>query len=256
VTGKAHHSGLRFPFHKQGDHPMFSKIAAAVAAFFIASASFAADIPTKAPAAPSFQYPSVKCGLYYGVNTGGSTSAVNNAAVGTQIVQGEIGATIGYTCPVGPGFWFVDGDLDFSNLNGGSSNGFNLTGNGMFTERFGFGAPLNMITQLIPNLTSLQNAVPSLIPLPTGVNVVTSFPYLFGALHQDDVGNQNGLQPFKQYLFSAGLGIGTKIRLSNGVVFDPSAEYVLPGSRVCVGPAAFGCISEGAGFRIVSRLEW
>lgn len=215
--------------------------------------AIAADLPVKAPIGYS-QYPTTKCGMYYGINTMGETSAVNNAAVGTQFVQGAIGLTLGYTCPLGGGYWFVDGMFDFANLNG-SSNGFALTGPAMFEQRFGFGAPVPLLLSLIPGLSTLQNAVPSLIPLPSGVSVVTSFPYLFGSVHEDDVGVSNGFTSNKQYLISAGFGIGNKVRLSNGVVFDPFAEYILPSSQMCIGITG-NCIQRGAAVRVGAALEF
>lgn len=221
----------------------------------LSTAAFAADVATKAPAL-SYNYPTTKCGMYYGVNTMGSTGSVENSAVGTQATQAGVGLTLGYTCPVGEAYWFVDGMADFANLNG-SANGFSLTGPAMFEERFGFGAPVNLIMSLIPGLSSLQSAVPSLIPLPTGVNVVTSNPYIFGGFHQDDVGVANGLTSNKEFLLSVGFGIGNKTRLSNGVVFDPFAEYILPSSAVCLGPIGGNqCYHQSAQFRVGAALEF
>ena len=225
----------------------------AIAAIALASPAGAADLPTKAPALGYSQYPTTKCGVYYGVNTMGSTAAVESAAIGTQTVQAGVGLTLGYTCPVGGGYWFVDGMFDFANLNG-SQNGFSLSGPAMFEQRFGFGAPIPTLIGLIPGLSTLQNALPSLIPLPTGVGVVTSNPYLFAAIHEDDIGVASGLQSNKQYLISAGFGVGNKTRLSNGVVFDPFAEYVLPSTEMCIGVA--GCVKRGAGVRVGAALEF
>lgn len=219
----------------------------------LASPAFAADLPVKAPPL-SYQYPSTKCGIYYGVNTMGSTAAVENAAVGTQTVSGAIGLTLGYTCPAGAGYWFVDGMFDFANLNG-SANGFALSGPAQFEQRFGFGAPVPLLLSLVPGLASLQNAVPSLIPLPSGTSVVTSNPYLFASIHEDDTGVSLGLAANKAWLVSVGLGIGNKVRLSNGVVFDPFAEYVLPSSEMCVGLVG-GCVKRGAGVRFGAALEF
>lgn len=219
----------------------------------LASPAFAADLPVKAPPL-SYQYPSTKCGYYYGVNTMGSTAAVENAAVGTQTVSGAIGLTLGYTCPAGAGYWFVDGMFDFANLNG-SANGFALSGPAQFEQRFGFGAPVPLLLSLVPGLASLQNAVPSLIPLPSGTSVVTSNPYLFASIHEDDTGVSLGLAANKAWLVSAGIGIGNKVRLSNGVVFDPFAEYVLPSSEMCVGLVG-GCVKRGAGVRFGAALEF
>lgn len=219
--------------------------------------AFAADIPVKAPAAApvSYNYPATKCGLYYGVNTLGSTGAVENAAIGTQTVQAGIGLTLGYTCPMGAAYWFADGMFDFSNLNG-STNGFALTGPAMFEQRFGFGAPVNMILSMVPGLSSLQNAMPSLIPLPNGVNVVTSNPYLFASIHEEDIGATLGFASNREWLVSAGFGVGNKTRLSNGVVFDPFVEYILPSSHLCVGPVTVGCTKQGSRMMVGAALEF
>lgn len=232
------------------------KILLAMAAFALGTAAQAADLPaaiTKAPQGYA-SYPTTKCGLYYGVNTMGSTAAVENTAIGTQTVQGAIGLTLGYTCPVGQGYWFVDGMFDFANLNG-SRNGLDLSGPAQFEQRFGFGAPIPILLSLVPGLASLQNAVPSLIPLPTGVTVVTSNPYLFGSIHEDDTGVSLGFAANRAYLISAGIGIGNKIRWSNGIVFDPFAEYVLPSSGMCIGLAG-GCVKRGPGVRVGAALEF
>lgn len=218
----------------------------------------AGDIAAPAVKAPvlSYNYPTTKCGLYYGVNTMGSTGAVENAAVGTQATMAGIGLDLGYTCPVGVGYWFADGSVDFANFNG-SSNGFSISGPVMFEERFGFGAPINLIMGLIPGLSALQSAMPSLIPLPSNVSVTTSSPYVFGGFHQDDVGVANGFGSNREFLLSGGIGIGNKIRLSNGVVFDPSVEYILPSSAVCLGPLGGNlCYHQSSQFRVRAALDF
>jgi hypothetical protein len=223
----------------------------------------AADIPLKAPPLP-YAYPTTKCGMYYGVNTMGSTAAINNtvvngvavaAPVGAQIVQGAIGLTLGYTCPMGTaGYWFADGDFDIAQING-NTNGFSFTGPAKFEQRFGFGAPVEMILSMIPGLGSLQNAVPSLIPLPTGVAVVTSSPYVFGSLHEDDIGVSNGFATAKQFLTYAGIGIGNKVRLTNGIVFDPYAEFTLSSTAMCFGIQT-NCNKLGQGVLVGTKLEF
>jgi hypothetical protein len=224
----------------------------------IASPAFAADLPavvTKGPAYSPYQYPTGS-GLYYGVNTMGTSTSIENSAVGTQVVQGAIGLTVGYTFSIGQGggFAFIDGMFDFANLNG-SNNGFNPTGPAQFEQRFGFGAPVNLLIGLIPGLSSLQNAVPGLIPLPSGVSVNTSSPYLYFGLHEDDTGVSVGLAANKAYLISEAIGVGTKVRLSNGVVFDPFAEYTFSSSSLCLGIAS-GCVNRGTGVRVGTALEF
>ena len=94
----------------------------------IAMPAMAADMATKAiNNALSTGYPT-KCGYYFGMGTGGSAGAVDGAVVGTQIVQGELDALVGYTCPFAQNaFWFVEGSVGFNNING-SVNGLALSG--------------------------------------------------------------------------------------------------------------------------------
>jgi hypothetical protein len=191
----------------------------------------------KAPSLLGNGYPVVKCGMYYGVNTIGNTGFVSNAAVGTQIAQGSIGLTVGYSCPLnadGSSFAFVDGAFDVANLNG-SSNGFAFGGPLTFEQRLGFGTPISTLLNAIPGFSSLP-AVPSLIPLPAGVTAGPSSPYVFVGLHEDDVSQFSNLGSNREYLISVGFGIGMKTRLSNGVVFDPFVEAILPSSKMCFGP--------------------
>lgn len=236
---------------------MRSLVLSLLASIGLIHAVHAADLPaviTKTPAQPVYQYP-LGSGLYYGVNTMGSSTAIENQAIGTQIVQGAIGLTVGYTWAMGSGFTFVDGHFDFANLNG-STNGFNPTGPAQFEQRWGFGAPVNLLISLIPGLASLQNAVPGLIPLPAGISVNTSSPYLFASIHEDDTGVSNGLAANRQWLISEGIGIGNKTRLSNGVVFDPWAEYTFSSSHMCVGVVTGGCVQRGSGVRVGAALEF
>lgn len=221
-----------------------------------ASNAYAADLPVKAPTFTGFSAYPTKCGLYYGLGTMGSSGSVASPIIGTQVVQAAIGLNIGYTCPVGTsgGYWFADGLGAFANLNG-SSNGFSPTGPAQFMERFGFGAPVNTLVSLIPGLSALQNAVPSLIPLPSGTSIVTTSPYIAGAFHQDDTGVSVGLGSNKAYLFSGGFQIGTKTRISNGIVLDNFAEYTLPSTQICLG-ALPGCVKRGAEIRLGALLQW
>lgn len=256
-SGAAITMGIGLLVAKDSTTPTVIKIllVAFAVSLFLPARSMAADVATKAPAL-SYNYPTTKCGMYYGINTSGSTGAVSNAAVGTQVVQAAIGLTLGYTCPMGAGYWFVDADFDFANLNG-STNGFSTSGPAKFEQRFGFGAPVNMIVSLVPGLSSLQNAVPSLIPLPTGVAVVTSNPYLFASVLEEDVGVANGLGSNKAYLISAGFGVGNKTRLTNGVVFDPYVEYIIPSTQNCVGAfIAGGCTKVGSRVDVGMKLEF
>ena len=218
-------------------------IVAALAAL-VSLPALAADLPVKAT---PYQYPTTHCGLYYGVDAGGATGAVANAVAGTQMTQGLIGLTVGWTCPAGAvGFWYADADFDFHNVNGGTTNGISLFSGPMFLrQRFGFGMPVDQLVAAIPGLSSLQNALPALNPLPAGVKVTTSNPSIYFATTWDDVGAKLGLQNFQEVMFGLDVGISTKVRISNGIVMEPYAEYLIPSTARCIGVAIVGgCIKE------------
>ncbi len=202
-------------------------------------------------------YPSTKCGMYYGLNTMGSAGAVNGAPIGTQVIQGDIGATLGYGCPLnadGSAFWFAEGMFDFANING-NNNGLALSGPAVFEQRFAFGSPISSMLNLFPSLSF--PSLPSLPVLPAGVTAGPSYPYLFAAIHEQDISASVGLSQNRQWLISPGLGVGMLTRLSNNVVADVFAEWQLQSNHLCIGPAgSLGCASLGNAARVGFSLKY
>lgn len=228
----------------------------------IAGTAQAADVAAKSTktvnpfAGP---YTTAVCGGYYGLNSVGLTSSVTTASVGTQTVQGAVGVTVGYGCPINAAdgsFWFVEGMFDVANLNG-STNGLSLSGPAVFTQRVGVGTPLNNMLAMIPGLGgSSTPAVPALPALPNGVTSGPGAPYLFAAIHEQDISAQIGLSQNQQWMISGGLGIGVLYRLSNGVVADTFAEYKVQSNSICVGPANTQCAALGSGVMAGFELKY
>lgn len=195
-----------------------------------------------------------RCGAYFGINTMGSTTGVkgDNVVPGTQVAQGAIGGTVGYGCPITPGgtsFWFAEVMADVTNLNG-ANNGLALNGPASLTERFGVGTPISNMLNMFPSLSANAPAVPNLPTLPNGVTAGPGNPYLFVALHQDDISGQLGLAQNREWLFSWGIGVGDRYRLSNQVVADVFAEFNAESTKLCVGPVANVCEHKGPGARV------
>jgi hypothetical protein len=199
----------------------------------IAAPAIAADLPIKAPAAAVFSgYPYTSCGVYFGIDT---------QLVSGSASQGEIGALIGYSCPLGPqAFWFAEGIFNFANLNS-TQNGINLDGPASFEQRLAVGTPINNVLNVFP---SLGLTLPTLPILPSGVTVTTSHPYMFVAFHEQDIGVSSGLGSFREFEFSPGAGIGVLNQLSNGVALDVFAEVQFLDKAFCA-PVAGGCNSVG-----------
>lgn len=201
--------------------------------------AMAADMVTKAP--PLGQYPTVKCGFYYGINAEGGAGTVPGAPAGTVLVGGDIGGLVGYACPLGTFPFFVEAIADFQNLNAGNA-GFSLSGPAHLEQRAGFQTPL---LQLLPSLgfnsLSALNPQPIGPLLPPGATMGTAVNYVYGAINEDDISSQFGLHSGRSWLVSPEVGTGLLIpvKLANGtpIVADTYAGYELQSNGQCIGMA-------------------
>jgi len=220
---------------------MYKGLLSIAFALSLGSAAFAADLPLKSNPLLS-GYPT-GCGFYYGAGTAGSAGAVNSAVVGTQIVQGELNALIGYTCPfAAQAFWFAEGSVGMANVNG-SVNGLALSGPPILRQRLGAGSPINAVFN--PFGTSLS--VPSLPLLPNGVTAnPNAQPYFFVGLEEQDMTPQLGGLSGSGHVWvvSGMVGVGLLTRLSNNVVVDTWAGYEPKSTSFCPGNAV-GCATLG-----------
>jgi hypothetical protein len=229
-----------------GNHMKITSLMALAASLMLSGAAVAADLPTKAPAYTG--YPT-RCGGYFGFGTGGNAGAVSGAAVGTQIVQGDIDILVGYTCPfAGNAFWFVEGQGGFSNLNG-SANGLSLSGPGVFIERAGVGSPLQQyFAGLFPNLN--LPALPSIPATPGATPLPSPQSYAFAGLVEQDFGAQvPGLGTGHDWILAPMIGIGMLTRFSNNMVIDTWAGWQMNATdSVCL--AGGNCFKPGNMARI------
>lgn len=222
-------------------------ILAALAAL-ASTAALAADLPSKAP---NFfnGYPTTRCGFYYGLGTGGSAGAVNGAVVGTQIVQGELDALVGYTCPFAQNaFWFVEGSAGINNING-SVNGLALSGPLVLQQRVGVGSPINQLFNPFGN----NLALPSLPTLPNGVTpILPASGYFFAGVVEQDVSAQLGLDAHShQWVVAPMVGVGLLTRLNgNGAVVDTWAGWQMNSQSFCPGTAGNPCARLGNAGRV------
>lgn len=203
----------------------------------LAPRAFAADnVPGSPPAvvvARAIGYPSTRCGVYYGVGTGGNAGAIDGGVVGAQIVQGNLSGIVGYTCPFATeAFWFGEGSFGFSNLNG-TTNGLALSGPMVAIERVGVGSPINsLLGAIIPGGAP---ALPSIPLLPAGVTTSPGSGYLFAGLVEQDIGAQIGLLHGHQWVVAPLFGIGLLTRASNNVMIDTWAGVQTNSQSFCPG---------------------
>ncbi len=224
----------------------------ALALGLVSTSALAADLPVKAQ--PFFGYP-VKCGFYYGIGVGGNAGAVNGAVVGTQIVQGDISANVGYTCPfAGNAFWFAEAQGGISGLNG-SVNGLSLTGPAVFIERVGVGSPINALLGSILPAGNLSPSLPSIPILPAGITTSPSNPYAFAGLVEQDISAQIGLLSGHQWVVAPMIGLGMLTRASNGVMIDTWAGWQMNSNSFCPG-GGLSCAKLGNMARVGVSLKY
>lgn len=220
----------------------YGRVLAILTVGLMSSSAFGANLNMPTKANPVANYAAGGCGIFFGVNTLGSAGSVNGAvAPGTTIVQGAIGGTVGYGCPIGGtagNFWFVSGDFDWANLNG-SSTGLGLAGPAHFRQMVALGSPLSSVLGLLPNSPFGNLSTPSLPLCPTNVTCGNVYPFIFASFHEQDISASLpvALGTGREWLFSPGVGLGLEQRWSNAVVVDTTIEYQLQSTDLTVGPA-------------------
>lgn len=197
-------------------------------------------------------YPT-KCGAYYGIGTGGNAGAVTGGVPGEQIVQGDIDALVGYTCPfAGNAFWFVEGQFGFANLNG-AQNGLSLSGPLVAVERVGVGSPLQQyFSSILPNMN-----FPAMPSQPSFNGATPSSPqsYAFAGLVEQDIGAQIGPMSGHQWVVAPLVGVGLLTRYSNNMVVDTWAGWQMNSNSFCPGGGK-SCAQLGNMARVGVSLKY
>jgi hypothetical protein len=228
------------------------RILIAAAAAFLTTDAMAADLATKALGQLTAGYPT-RCGAYYGVGTGGNAGAVAGAPPGTQIVEGDLDALIGYTCPFASNaFWFAEVQGGVSGLNG-STAGLSLSGPGVFIERLGVGSPIQQyLSAILPNLN--LPALPSLPSTPGATPLASPASYGFAGLVEQDFGAQVGAASGHNWVVAPIIGVGLLTRYSNNMVIDTWAGWQMNSTNsVCFGG---GCVKPGNMARVGLSLKY
>ena len=196
-----------------------------------------ADMPLKAAAIP-YVYPATS-GVYFGIGTMGgggnanvSVPGFDNASLVTN--QISINGIIGYAwnVPNSSMFTAVEAWFGVNNFNGNTA-GFDFTGPATFTQRLMFGAPLDTIMSLFPNLNL---TIPPFPPLPNGQVATNVRPYLFGSVTEDDISVNFGAMANKDWRIAPGFGVGALGQLSNGTAVDVFMSLRFPQKAFSVGP--------------------
>jgi hypothetical protein len=211
------------------------KLIAAIAAVFLSSSAFAANLalPTKAPA--PFD-PVASGGWYVGL---GSFLETQKATIGdTSLLSqsGSIGAIGGYGHGNGQSWWQLQAEAYFRNLNGSGFCGLgtSCSVSSNFTGAIWMKVGGPVASTLLGALPQLGNLFPGLSPTTVAANV---FPYIAGGVVFNDVSSSIGLANARAWTVPLGLRLGMITKLTNGTVSDVGAEVDLAGSGLAIGGA-------------------
>ena len=187
-------------------------------------------------------------GFYWGVHTFAENQKIhtefnNNVLGGNFAVGAAIGLTAGYMFGGNGISWqAVEAMVSYKNISGGVPVGdgsMAFDSKWSFTQRVKFGGPVEVMLAFLPNLNTIFPALPA---PPIGGSGLTH-PYLFGAVHEDDISESIGLTIGKAWRVKGGFGIGMMQTLGKAannpqgstVVADLWAEYIPPSSSVTFG---------------------
>lgn len=225
--------------------------------------AIAADMPVKALPRQPILFTYLGSGYYLGI---GTFAEVDKAKIAMPIgnvdgfaAGGSINAVAGWMWGNGTTWNAIEGTVSYQNIGPANSVGGNINSRFGFTERVLWGGPITAALSLLPNLSTVFPV------LPTPIAPTTTHPYIFAALHQDDVSADFGLGAAKVWRIRAGVGAGLKQQLgstaanpnASQVTADIWAEYLMQGAGITVGaPAGFANVNQGQGGRVGITLEY
>lgn len=247
---------------KKGWFSITAVIIIVVAAGVGPDRAYAADMPpapvVKARVLQTYQ----GSGWYWGIHTfveNQKITTVDTAALGgTFAVGAAVGGTLGYMRGGNGVSWqALEAMASYKNIAGGvpvAGDPMLVNSKWSFTQRVKFGGPVDAMLAALPNMGTIFPALPTL----TG-GVGTTHPYLFGAVHEDDISESINLPIGRAWRLKGGFGLGMMQQLGKAqnnpnastVVADVWAEYIPPSSTVTFGvPAGFIKTNAGRETRI------
>lgn len=215
----------------------FALIAAAAAVAFLPVAATAADLSVKAKPNQFLTYP-LGCGIYYGAAFSGAAGGGSGTTIsGSQVIAGDVGAVLGWTCPMGASsFWFAEGIASVSKVNGGDPAAkFSLAGNFSAEQRFGVGVPWSTVQALVSMVPGLQGVSMPSLPIIPGLTGGAVNPYIFAGINERDISALVMADAGKAWLVSGEIGFGSLTRMSNGMVLDTWVKYQPASTKLKLG---------------------
>lgn len=223
-----------------------NKLALIVVACLSITSALAADLPVlkkaAAPATVFDGYPYNGSGFYWGLNTFGEAADIGSATPagnGPKVfaVGAAAGVVAGYVWGRGTTFYAVEGMANYSTI---GTNGTCdpavpcvLNARWSFEQRVKFGGPIANMLSFLPDLSTVFPALPA---IPAGSSNPLTHPYVMAGLHEDDVSAEFGLAAAHKWRIQPSVGVGVLSQMSQGIVMDVWAEYIMPVGSFTVAP--------------------
>jgi opacity protein-like surface antigen len=237
----------------------------------LAMPAVAADMAVKA-AATVPAYPYSTSGLYWGVTTFASQTAVNVNAPGATAGQatidgGSIGLLAGWSTPIarGAGFFALESSISAQNINGSTQQTagvLSIKGPYRVEAIAKVGMPCANITAYFPSLGSV---LPTLPGLPAGyTSALNCHAYIGGGAAGEDISaqlNMNGggtVSSGSEWSTAAVAKLGQIWQLTNGSAVETWIEYETNGKTFGIngGAPMFTPSIQGQAHRIMLGLNY
>ena len=205
-----------------------------------ATSAFAADMPVKAPPM-TLGYPFAASGIYWGVGASASAASATVANTGVVSAGAGVDGVIGYQWKGGLEFMAIEAIFTYTNL-GNTSACATVAGSTSCSVGYQFevdprvklGFPIQTVQALLPNLSAVFPALPT---LPATFVPANQHPYIFAGIPIRDVSSNYGLATGKEWLVQGEAGIGILNQWTNGTAVDISAGCALGNVGFTLGPS-------------------
>lgn len=218
----------------------------------------AADLPPIFKA-PSPGYPYAADGFYFGLGASSTAASATVSNTGIFAAGAGLDFVVGYQFRGGLSFIAPEVDITYTNI--GNSAACPIVG-GVTSCAAGdqweieplvkFGFPVTDLTNLLPSLSSVFPALPT---LPAGAVATNQHPYLYAGAPIRDISASFGLSNGKQWMVAPEFGAGFLSQWKDGLVIDVRAGCAIGSQGFSFGTAPLVQPNVKEGTSCTSRLH-
>lgn len=235
------------------------RLTTVLASLALSGSALAADMPVKAPKQLIQAYPS-ESGMYWMAGAYGEATKIGvTPTVGLPASTFAAGGTLqaggGYLYTFGPNRWIaIEGSINYANT-GALQNGVKFDTRISGTQRLLYGGDLSMLTQWLPNLSTVFPVLPQLpasaivCPAGTSCNPLTH-TYIGAVLHEARNDVSMGAFSDKPVRVTYGATVGLITRLTDGSAIDTWSDITSSSGAHLMGGGVGLVAREGMTYRM------